>query len=86
MKKLFIATLVSSVGFAGVSFSATASDGPALLEKSCGSCHAATLVKEAKKNQEQWNATVVKMIGKGAQLTDAEKQILVNYLTATYKP
>jgi hypothetical protein len=32
----------------------------------------------------QWDQTVTIMIGKGAQLTDAEKQALVEYLAKTY--
>lgn len=79
--------LVFSLVFTGVSLAATpAEDGVSLLDKRCSVCHPAARPKAAKKTPEQWEATVSRMIGKGAQLNAAEKKVLVDYLGKTYKP
>jgi len=59
-------------------------DGAALLESRCTVCHDLDRVKQAKKTQAQWESTVNRMIQKGAQLTDAEKAILLQYLAQTF--
>jgi len=59
-------------------------DGATLLETRCSVCHSADRPKQAKKTHDQWDQTVGRMIGKGAKLTEAEKTVLVDYLTKTY--
>jgi cytochrome c5 len=61
-------------------------DGATLLETRCSVCHSADRPRQAKKTHEQWEQTVTRMIGKGAQLTEAEKTVLVDYLAKTYGP
>jgi cytochrome c5 len=61
-------------------------DGATLLETRCSVCHSADRPKQAKKTREQWDQTVARMIGKGAQLTEAEKTVLLDYLAKTYGP
>lgn len=61
-------------------------DGAALLETRCSTCHNADRPKKVKKTRDQWEQTVTRMIGKGAQLTEVEKTVLVEYLAQTYKP
>jgi len=65
---------------------ALADDGASLLETRCSTCHSADRAKQARKAPEQWAQTVSRMIDHGAQLTDAEKTVLVDYLAATYGP
>jgi competence protein ComEA len=61
-------------------------DGATLLEQRCSVCHPSARPKSKQKTSEQWDATVTRMMGKGAKLTPEEKQILVDYLSRTYKP
>ena len=35
---------------------------------------------------DEWEKTVTRMVGNGAQLTDAEKSVLVEYLAENYGP
>jgi cytochrome c5 len=63
-----------------------ASDGATLLETRCSVCHSADRAREASKTHEQWDQTVTRMIGHGAQLTEAEKTVLVDYLAANFAP
>ena len=61
-------------------------DGAALLEERCAVCHPSARPKSKQKTPEQWDATVTRMMGKGAQLTPEEKKELIDYLSKTYKP
>jgi cytochrome c5 len=61
-------------------------DAASLLDERCSSCHPSSRVKTAQKSQAEWQQTVDRMIAKGAQLSDAEKAALVQYLADTYGP
>jgi cytochrome c5 len=89
MKKSILTVLVASIGFAGISVAAekaSAINGAELLEKRCSVCHASDKPKAAKKSKDQWDATVTRMMGKGAKLSADEKKALVEHLSKTYKP
>lgn len=64
----------------------TAMGSAALLEARCSTCHSISKATQARKTLEEWDQTVTRMIGKGAQLTDAEKAALIEYLARTYGP
>ena len=61
-------------------------DGEALLEDRCSTCHGADRARQVTKTRDGWDQSVSRMIDKGAQLTEAEKAFLVDYLTDTYGP
>lgn len=63
---------------------APAIDGASIVENQCAACHSSNRVKQVRKTHDQWDQTVSQMIDRGAQLSDAEKKALVDYLTATY--
>lgn len=69
----------------GGSSSTPALDGQALVQERCTKCHDLTRVERAKKTQQEWQATVERMIEHGAQLTPAEQEAVVKYLAETYK-
>ncbi len=60
--------------------------GAELLEQRCTRCHGLDLVEAASKTAEEWETTVERMRAKGAELTDEEAQILIEYLAETYGP
>ena len=67
----------------------TAGDVPAgqvLLEERCTRCHTLERVTAASKSVEEWQATVARMVDKGAQLDGAEAETLMAYLAETYGP
>jgi hypothetical protein len=86
MKRGWLFALVLSLGFTGSSVAASTEDGATLLERRCSVCHPAAKPKSAQKTPEQWEATVLRMIDKGAKLNAGEKKVLVDYLGKTYKP
>jgi hypothetical protein len=59
-------------------------DGQKLLESRCAKCHSLALVTGADKTAQGWEVTINRMIMQGAELTDAERDILVEYLTQEY--
>jgi len=60
--------------------------GEELLQGRCTRCHTLDRVQAAAKTQAEWETTVERMRGKGAELTDAEAQTLVEFLAETYGP
>lgn len=60
--------------------------GAELLQGRCAECHTLDRVEAASKTQAEWEATVARMRGKGAELTDDEAQTLVEYLVENYGP
>lgn len=65
--------------------SAPASDGATLLRERCATCHGVDRVESARKTAEEWKQTVDRMIRRGAQLTEAERSVLVEYLATHYR-
>ena len=60
--------------------------GQEMLEARCTRCHSLERVQAASQTLAEWEATVERMRGKGAELTDAEAQVLVQFLAETYAP
>jgi competence protein ComEA len=59
-------------------------DGEALVEERCTKCHDLSVVTSAKKSAEGWKANVERMVQKGAQLDEAEQEVVIDYLTEAY--
>ena len=57
----------------------------ALVEERCTQCHDLQTVTGAAKSRDGWQSTVERMIGKGAQLNDAEKAVVIDYLAEEFK-
>jgi cytochrome c5 len=59
-------------------------EGKSLLEERCTRCHDLRRVEQAKKSEEEWKATVERMVGKGAMLNEAERELVIGYLAEVY--
>ena len=88
MKRGLLLGLMVTFVLAGVGGSEVMAqeDGATLLEQRCSVCHPSARPKGAKKTPEQWEATVTRMMGKGAKLSAEEKKVLLDFLSKTYKP
>ncbi len=62
----------------------TTLDGTNLVNERCGVCHTQDKVTAAAHSLEEWTVIVERMISKGAILSGQEKQVLIEYLAATY--
>ncbi len=60
-------------------------DGQTLMNERCSVCHDLSRVTSAHHTAAEWKVTVDRMIARGAQLTPAEEQVLLDYLSANYK-
>jgi mono/diheme cytochrome c family protein len=58
----------------------TDQEGDALIRRACSSCHGAERVNEARHTAERWRAVAVDMRERGARITDAELERLVEWL------
>ena len=63
---------------------ATDLDGQALAQERCSQCHAYERVSSAQKSAAEWESTVERMIGLGAQLNETEKAAVIGYLSEAY--
>ena len=59
-------------------------DGKALLEERCTKCHNLDRVSSKTKTADEWKGTVGRMVGKGANLSEAEQTAVIDYLAKTY--
>jgi len=59
-------------------------DGKSLVEERCTGCHDLGRVERAKKTEEEWKATVERMVSKGTQLNQAEQEVVIQYLAEAY--
>lgn len=95
MRLLLIGLVVISVipGLVGaIALRATAQDvsrdqeAMQLMANRCGICHSTDLVTQQRLDRPRWTATVDKMIRWGAGLSPDERDSLVAYLAAQYRP
>jgi cytochrome c5 len=56
--------------------------GQVLVQDRCTRCHDTSRIKAAQHDKAGWEATVSRMRGKGAQLSDAEAIEVVTFLSA----
>jgi cytochrome c5 len=65
---------------------AGAPDGAAMLEDRCSVHHSLGQIESASKTRDEWEATVARMVSKGANLTEDEQAAVADYLVETYGP
>ncbi|MFM6932921.1 MAG: hypothetical protein ACKOUT_11845 [Novosphingobium sp.] len=52
----------------------------------CSNCHAPTIITSKKFTADQWGEKVEQMIARGAKVSDADFDAVVDYLARNYKP
>lgn len=60
----------------------TMMSGAELVETRCTVCHSIDRINNASKDREGWAATVDRMIGNGANLNEAEREAVIDYLAS----
>lgn len=58
--------------------------GRAETAKSCGLCHAPAMITGKRYSADKWADTVDHMVDKGAKVSDADYDLIVNYLARAY--
>ncbi len=61
-------------------------DGPGkvIIMRACGKCHSTDQIARQQKTEENWQATVVRMAGRGADVSTDDVNVLVKYLSANF--
>jgi DnaJ-class molecular chaperone len=85
-KHLMVFVVVVSVAVLGACGGGGGKDAAVLLEERCTECHGLDRVTSQSKTASEWATTVANMVEKGANLTEAEQETLVDYLAETYGP
>ena len=77
------ALLVVAAGNAGAQ---QPNRGEQIMNASCAGCHDLRPIQTSARDQAAWNDVVQNMLQKGADVSDADIPVLVDYLTAAYGP
>jgi mono/diheme cytochrome c family protein len=89
--KLSLALTVAACGLISAHTRAARQDlpegkGAELARDRCVSCHEADLIVSQRLSRQGWTREVEKMIRWGAVATEAEKEVLIDYFAANFKP
>jgi mono/diheme cytochrome c family protein len=88
MKLLFAVALLTGAMFFGLR-PANAQDAPpgrAVVLSKCFQCHTDAMFRDQRQDRRAWEATIYRMIGRGAQWTPEEIKLMADYLGAEYGP
>jgi hypothetical protein len=83
---LLLGSLLAACGGAPQEAAPVGLDGQALLAERCSECHDLGRVERVAKTEAEWKSTVERMVGKGAELDQAEQQAVIQHLVETYGP
>jgi competence protein ComEA len=83
MRSLGLIALLSVVG---ASAQTKLPDGPgrAVFERMCTSCHGIESIVRSRNSRERWGEVVDDMVSRGAQGTDDEIEMVIDYLAANF--
>ena len=58
----------------------------AVVLRACANCHQPAEIVAKRRTAEDWDAVIAKMVGRGAQLSEAEEEQVYTYLVANFGP
>jgi mono/diheme cytochrome c family protein len=61
-------------------------EGKAIADQACLNCHSADMVRQQRLTEKQWTASVTKMVGWGAEVTESKRDALIAYLVKNFGP
>jgi competence ComEA-like helix-hairpin-helix protein len=61
-------------------------EGQAIVQQKCASCHALKVVTGKRASRQQWSTIVDQMITRGADVSDDDIDILLDYLAKNFGP
>lgn len=63
-----------------------AGTGRELVGAKCGTCHAIAIVVGGRRNRAAWEQAIDQMIGRGAEISEAEYEAIAAYLGTNFAP
>lgn len=85
LSTLFLAAGATS-GPAGAQLRFEPEPGEVVLNRSCLGCHELRRIQTQARDREGWSELVAQMMANGAEVDEAGRDILVDYLTGLYGP
>lgn len=64
----------------------TEDPGRKLISSNCFQCHTDTMFRDQRQDRAAWEATLYRMMGRGALWTPDERKIMADYLATAYGP
>jgi len=58
--------------------------GKEILEKQCSTCHTIEVIVSERHDADEWKRLVMEMIDRGAEITDEQVPVVVDYLAANW--
>ncbi len=87
MKLRFMLGLVLCIGIApGAQDQTKTDDGKALVNRACAKCHGLASVMRERNSRGRWSDIVDDMIARGAEVSDADFEKVVDYLAKNLGP
>lgn len=77
---------VTLLGAAVLGQCGSSQTGEQLVQQRCTKCHTLGPIEVAHKTRKEWEDTVYRMIQRGANLSDAEAQKVIDYLAQAHGP
>ena len=86
--RVMIVVVAGLLWLSPIALAQTLPDGPGkeILENKCSRCHTPDVVRTYRHTADDWQDEVVSMIDMGANVTDAELPVLVQYLATNWGP
>lgn len=84
LTSILVLYLAASAANAGKPPALPPGKGKAIVARTCVDCHALKVVTSKRATKDQWSALVDQMVSRGADLTDDEIDIVVNYLSKNF--
>ncbi|MEE2822014.1 MAG: hypothetical protein VYA53_03435 [Acidobacteriota bacterium] len=66
--------------------SVASSDGQQVFQNKCFQCHGDTMWRDLRQDRRSWEATLYRMVGRGALWTEEEIGQMADYLVSSYGP
>lgn len=76
--------LISALSGLKPAFAGTPTDPKGLFERKCGLCHSIERPKSMRMTRDEWKKTVMRMQEHARVFTDAEAEIIIDYLAEHY--
>ena len=84
---LFMTIMLAFAAFAfGQEVALPEGEGKAIVEAKCITCHDASLITMNHLDNDAWKAMIDVMVASGAEVTDAEMPVLLEYLVKNFGP
>jgi mono/diheme cytochrome c family protein len=89
MKHLALFVILAGTAFASPAIaqeSANPLPGRAVVLSKCFQCHTDSIFRDQRQDRRAWEATVYRMVGRGAIWTPEEIKLMADYLGAEFGP